>query len=119
MVRYWTCQRVAGGLKCQAVNPAGVTYCHRCLKAKPKRKKPAHMKALDLTYEEYVFINGGEFCGICNAVAKPGGRRLHRDHDHRTGKPRGLLCFRCNAALRLYMTAGWLRSAIRYLERTA
>lgn len=75
------------------------------------------MAALDLTYEEYVALNGGEHCGICGTVKKVGGKRLHRDHDHRTAKPRGILCFRCNAVLRPYMTLEWLRSAAEYLER--
>lgn len=76
------------------------------------------MAALDLTYEQYVEINGGEACGICGAERKPDGKRLHRDHDHRRSIARGILCFRCNAALRPYMTLTWLRAAVTYLERT-
>lgn len=76
------------------------------------------MAALDLSYEEYVRINGGAHCGICGAAQKVGGKRLHRDHDHRRGVARGLLCFRCNAALRPYMTLEWLRAAVAYVERT-
>jgi hypothetical protein len=75
------------------------------------------MQALNLTYEQYVDLNGGEHCGICGNHQKDGGPRLHRDHDHRTGKPRGLLCFPCNSALRPYMTADWVRRALEYLER--
>lgn len=116
--RVWTCQRVDGGQKCGHLNPRRKRKCERCGKAKPARKRPAHMVALDAPYEAFVAVNGGEACGICGAVQKPGGRRLHRDHDHRTGKARGLLCFRDNAALRPYMTAEWLRAALAYLERT-
>lgn len=76
------------------------------------------MAALETTYEEYVALNGGEHCSICGAKRKPGGNRLHRDHDHRRGTPRGLLCFPCNSALRVYMTLAWLRKAVQYLERT-
>jgi hypothetical protein len=75
------------------------------------------MAALKLPYEYYLELNGGEFCGICGKRPKPG-KRLHRDHDHRTGKPRGLLCFRCNTALRPYMTFEWLRKALAYIKRT-
>ena len=75
------------------------------------------MRALEMTYEDYVELNGGEeTCGICGRPPKLGGKRLHRDHDHRSGLPRGLLCFPCNAALRPYMTVDWLRSAMSYLE---
>ena len=44
--------------------------------------------------------------------------RLGRDVI-RLGTCVGLLCFRCNAALRVYMTADWLRRALAYLERGA
>lgn len=72
------------------------------------------MAALDVPYEEYV-RRFGEVCGICGTGPKPG-KRLHRDHDHRgQGEPRGLLCFRCNAALRPYMTAEWLERAQHYV----
>lgn len=39
-------------------------------------------------------------CAICKAP-KPGGKYsfLHVDHDHETGKVRGLLCTNCNRAL--------------------
>lgn len=102
---------------CRTVNAPRKRKCAACGLALPKRRRPAHLRALSLTYEQYVELNGGEHCGICGAVPKPGGKKLQRDHDHRTGKPRGVLCFRDNAALRTYMTADWLRKAIAYLER--
>lgn len=75
------------------------------------------MAALDLPYEHYIEINGGEHCGICGAARSPD-RRLQRDHDHRgPGHPRGLLCFACNRWLRGFMTIDWMRRAIAYLER--
>lgn len=74
------------------------------------------MAALDVPYEEYVYINGGEHCGICGRPPKPG-RRLNRDHDHANGMPRGLLCWIDNKFLRRGMTIDWMRRAIAYLER--
>lgn len=42
---------------------------------------------------------GGK-CAICrHRVGK--GRERHIDHDHATGKVRGVLCLRCNSALAL------------------
>lgn len=116
--RTWTCQRVSAGVKCRAKNRSIKRKCWACGKAKPARKKPAHMVALNATYEEYIALNGGEHCGICGAKRKPGGKRLHRDHDHRTGRPRGILCFPCNSALRPYMDWEWLSRAADYLART-
>lgn len=74
------------------------------------------MAALDLTYEDYVELNGGEQCGICGRPPSPG-RRLDRDHDHVTGKPRGLLCHQDNRLLSWRITVPWLRAAIEYLTR--
>lgn len=114
---FWTCQRVTAGERCAAANPNRKRKCVRCGKPRPARQRPEHLRALELPYESFVALNGGEWCGICGA--EQGARRLHRDHDHRTGRPRGLLCFRCNSALRPYMTLEWLRGAVEYVERAA
>jgi hypothetical protein len=76
------------------------------------------MAALNQDYQAFVSLNGGDFCAICKR--KPSSRRrLDRDHCHATGKPRGLLCARCNRALPSWMTAPWLYAAAAYLERAA
>lgn len=75
------------------------------------------MSALDVPYEHYVELNGGEYCGICGKTPEPG-KRLHRDHEHKgVGRPRGLLCFPCNLQLKHTSTVEWLRAAAAYLER--
>jgi hypothetical protein len=58
-----------------------------------------------------------EVCALCGR--EPTGRRLDRDHDHRTGDPRGLLCWSCNTRLRLRGgdTLQWLLSAVMYVGR--
>lgn len=114
----WTCQRVAKGVKCGFHNPPGTRKCAKCLKARPKKKRPAHMAALDLPYEHYLALNNGvERCAICGKEPTPG-RRLQRDHDHNgDGVARGLLCFNCNKALAYWMTPEWLENAARYLRR--
>jgi hypothetical protein len=111
----WRCQRQTGGKKCLHDNPSRLRKCQQCGKSRPPRKRPDHMKALDLPYEHYIEINGGEHCGICGQPPKPG-KRLHRDHDHKTGLGRGLLCFQCNRMLG-NKQARWLRLAAYYLER--
>ena len=110
--RSWTCR------KCKHVNPSKRTKkCAACGKVRPKTKRPPHMVALGLSYEEYVKINGGEHCGICET--KPSnGRRLDRDHDHKTARPRGLLCHRHNRALKFFDdNPDLLEAAAEYLRR--
>jgi hypothetical protein len=113
----WTCQRVTERVKCGHLNPNRKRKCERCGKTRPARKRPAHMSALDLPYEYYVQINGGEHCGICGRVPDPG-KKLHRDHEHKgVGFARGLLCFPCNLQLKHTSTVTWLHGAAAYLER--
>lgn len=114
--RFWTCQRQSNGVKCGAKNPARLQLCAECGKRRPRTKRPDHMAAMEaMTYEQAVALYG-EHCGICGRP--PGTRRLHRDHEHKgDGQIRGILCFRCNAALRSYMTIDWLEKALAYLRR--
>ena len=117
MKGYWTCQRVTAGARCGHVNPNRRRKCERCQKTRPVRQRPAHTSALDLPYDYYVAINGGEVCGICGTRPAPG-KKLHRDHEHKgVGFPRGLLCFPCNLQLKHSSTVEWLRAAAAYLER--
>jgi hypothetical protein len=81
MARVWTCRRITAGQRCGHQNPGRKRKCEACGLPRPALSRPAHMAALDLPYEHYVEINGGEFCGICGAEPKDG-RRLNRDHLH-------------------------------------
>jgi hypothetical protein len=65
-------------------------------------------------YDDLVAEQGGETCAICGAEPKT--RRLHIDHDHRTMRVRGLLCFGCNRKLPYDATVDWLKAAVVYLE---
>ncbi len=120
-MRTWTCQKQSGGQKCGHINPRRLQICAACKKRRPATKRVEHLKALEFSYEDYIALNGGEFCGICGAL--PDGRRLDRDHVHDdTHRPRGLLCRKCNRALTktrygLVITPEWLRSAAVYMER--
>lgn len=108
MARHWTCR------KCRTRHPRTKQICP-CGVRRPKTRKPKHAVALDLPYEEWI-ARFGDRCGICGREATPV-RRLDRDHDHRTGEPRGLLCHRCNRALPSFVTVEWLEAALRYLRR--
>jgi hypothetical protein len=59
-------------------------------------------------YEQLLAAQGGR-CAICRS--EPGKISLHVDHDHETGKVRGLLCFRCNGG------AGQFKEDVELLAR--
>lgn len=56
--------------------------------------------------------------GVCMICEKPEiNRRLSVDHDHKTGKVRGLLCCRCNFALGIVEDDGFVIAAKKYLRK--
>lgn len=55
-------------------------------------------------------IEQAHACAICGAPPPPGGA-LVVDHDHATGRIRGLLCGRCNIGL------GWFDDQPQLLDR--
>ena len=58
-------------------------------------------------------------CAICGREMCTG-RDRHADHCHRTGKPRAVLCKRCNTALGSLRDSPYIcRAAAHYLERWA
>jgi hypothetical protein len=58
-------------------------------------------------------------CAICGAISSSGGKRLHVDHCHRTGKVRGVLCASCNHGIgHLRDSVEVMSWAIDYLRRS-
>ena len=63
-----------------------------------------------------ISIAQGKACVICGERER-NGKRLSIDHDHSTGKFRGLLCHRCNVGLGMFRDSEDLLSmAISYLR---
>jgi hypothetical protein len=60
-------------------------------------------------------------CAVCETDDYVGpGRRAHVDHDHKTGKVRGLICVRCNVLLGMAQDQHErFLAAIRYLKKHA
>src|SRR5207249_694982 len=86
----------------------------RCKPPMPTKRKPraAQLGVTDAEYDRLLAAQGGG-CAICGNPPKT--RRLHVDHDHKTGEVRGLLCHRCNRLLASWVTERWLYSAAAYL----
>lgn len=60
----------------------------------------------------------GRRCYICGRTQRQEGRRLCIDHDHSTGKLRGLLCWQHNFALGAFRDdPKLLKAALDYLKR--
>ena len=89
-------------------------WCKDCMKAyRKQRHNDPEAKQRDnagssnrmlkrnygITLDEYdrLLKQQGGVCAVCGKP--PNGRRLHVDHNHKTGKVRGLLCSGCNVAL--------------------
>ena len=73
-----------------------------------------------ITLEQYkVMLEAqGSACAICKGESSGKGG-FHVDHDHSSGKVRGLLCYRCNIVLGMMAESpDRLRAAAEYLERT-
>lgn len=114
---------------CERCKPIRAAEYHRAATRARYRRNPKYMTAYVLrasygmTVEEYAQMerNTGGVCPICRAPPS-GGRGKHRkfvvDHDHHTGKVRGLLCARCNAGLGQFADSiERLNAAVCYLEK--
>jgi hypothetical protein len=76
-----------------------------------------------LDWEEFtgLLAKQGGGCAICGATkGNEKSDRLFVDHDHKTGKVRGLLCHQCNCMLGYSRDeVSNLRRGIQYLERAS
>lgn len=91
-----------------------MSYCKACSRSVSDRARRRHsdsarqrQRRADLknrygiTVEEYeaLAVAQGNACAICRVDSPGRGGRWHIDHDHATGKVRGLLCLSCNVGL--------------------
>lgn len=76
------------------------------------------MRLYGMTLDDYLLLLDAQE-GRCKICGEPPleGKVLSVDHDHETGKVRGLLCMRCNSGLGyLRDRVDLLKAAIAYLE---
>jgi hypothetical protein len=70
------------------------------------------------TERDALFISQGRMCACC-AADDPGNMfGWHTDHDHRTGKVRGILCHSCNVKLGKLEKRRDFRMLFSYLMRS-
>lgn len=92
---------------------------------KTEVRMQGHLRTLyGMTLEQYRELDAaqGGVCAICRQPpAKRGytSNRLHVDHDHQTGRVRGLLCEHCNHAIgKLEDSPELLMRAAQYVRET-
>lgn len=102
-----------------------VSHCRMCqsvaysrLTGSARRKRV--LSKYGLTLEQWAVLHDqqGGCCAICGqAPANGRWHILHIDHDHRTGRIRGLLCHNCNLGIGNFQdNADMLECAARYLR---
>lgn len=86
----------------------------------PLVTRDAELKRLyGINLEQYIdmFRAQGGVCAICKEECKTK-KSLSVDHDHNTGKVRGLLCNRCNRALGMFSDSPeLLKRAANYISQ--
>ena len=86
---------------------------------KANRKSDWKRQGIQLTHEEYDLLlqAQGHRCACCGIHQSELKKVLHVDHDHETGKVRGLLCSNCNTGIgKLGDNAKGIRKALAYVE---
>jgi len=89
-------------------------------KYKPENKRNHNLKArYGISAKEYdaLLARQNGKCAICG-LEMDEGKRLAVDHDHETGKVRGILHVRCNSAIALFKASPEIcRKEAEYLEK--
>ena len=76
-------------------------YSRKYREENPEKMQKHNLKQYGITLTEYnekLKTQGGG-CAVCGKTPEENGRRLAVDHNHETGKVRGLLCIGCNVGL--------------------
>lgn len=76
----------------------------------------------DISLQEYDDLLAAQegMCALCSRTALEEGRFLSVDHDHVTGRVRGILCLACNFAIeRIAADPAWGMRVLAYLQREA
>ena len=103
-------------------NPEKVSGYQKSWKERnPEKRKlytrNSRIRAYGIEPNEYyeMLEKQGQGCAICKSG--PTYRAMNIDHDHATGKVRGLLCDSCNMSLGHIEREGFLEKAMEYLAK--
>lgn len=90
-------------------------------KANPLKVKDRYYKSkYGISLDEYnqMLTSQNDSCKLCKKHKSNFKRSLAVDHDHKTKKVRGLLCYRCNKIFVGMHTLDTARATVKYLEAT-
>ncbi len=85
-----------------------------------KHYEKDRLKRYGLTIQEHDTIRSAQDnrCAICNKLNSSLKRDFATDHNHATGKVRGLLCYKCNRDMAAIDDSTHLAKLIAYRDRT-
>lgn len=99
------------------------SHCKPCFDARPRKPvAPEKRRASNLKLRygltpEAVDAMVGAQSGLCGICQKPLAK-AYVDHDHKTGRVRGLLCHRCNLLTHALENEEYRERAEAYLRKT-
>ena len=79
-----------------------------------KLSKLYNKKQIDAIRAELIEKHGNK-CAICDKPREAFKKNFAVDHDHKTGKIRGLLCYRCNKFILGRQTLATVEKMLAYL----
>lgn len=81
------------------------SYCRPCEVERVRKRKLVRVYGISVDEFEEMKRKQGLLCYLCSKAIKESGKKADRiciDHDHKTGKVRALLCFKCNVGLAMF-----------------
>ena len=105
-------KRYEAVLKSKAKKPEKYLVMHREIKRKASKRGYHIQRRYGITMDDYMSMLGKQnnACAICKKAARinvTGRPSLYVDHDHGTGRVRGLLCARCNMLMGFLDQDNW------------
>ncbi len=94
-------------------------YCSTC--APMDRRSRKNIRHYGISHDEFSAAQdeAGGFCQLCGKRCdeEDRNRKLVVDHDHETGKFRGMLCRDCNRGMGFIDNESWLKKALEWRRR--